>query len=321
MTSLVEHAICYTKLIESEMNSKSINRQGHRDEMQELVNDFIKESIANLDRTEHLVESFGTDDVWIIEKNIRILFRTFHTIQGIAGFVQFAIMQALTHEAETLFDGIRKRPARQSEPVLQAIYQAFDGIRYIFREVAKYGSDRSARKMAETIIAHIRQFTAPEKRIDRNILLSRAKPLHIPNPAPRFRALPHPQIHTSDRVFLREKAELLHMAVNKIVPTNSSFSQKVLAEDMREDVSHIHRLIAEFYKSPLLSKDSELHSIGQGALVFSDMVASGDVVFNETTFLTLHSQVNSFIEALESYLLECPIEEDITRESLVLELV
>lgn len=280
--------------------------------MQELVNDFIHESIANLDRTEQLVESLGTDDVWLIEQNIRILFRTFHTIKGVAGFLQFAVMQALTHEAETLFDGIRKRPARQSEPVLQAIYQAFDCIRYIIREVEKYGSDISAREMAETIIAHVRQFIAPDERVDLdgNIISPRAKPIYIPKPAPSPLSLPRQPIRASDITFLREKAAVLRTAVNKIVPVEAAFPEDDYSAAMRERVNHLHRLITELSESPFLPEDSEPCIIGQGASVFSDMMASGDLVLNETTLLTLHSQVNSFVDALELFLRECPQGDD-----------
>jgi two-component system chemotaxis sensor kinase CheA len=198
------------------MSAKSTLPQVHIEEMQELVNDFIHESMANLERNEQLVESLGSDDVWLIEQNIRILFRTFHSIKGVAGFLQFAVLQALTHETETLFDSIRKRPVRQNDEVLQAIYQAFDGIRYIIREVEKHGSDTTARTKAETVIAHVQTFIAPNERIDLdgNILLASVRPpAHTPSrqslspsqvPASLLNLLP------SDIVRIRDKTAMLN---------------------------------------------------------------------------------------------------------------
>ncbi|MFY8001281.1 MAG: Hpt domain-containing protein, partial [Candidatus Kapaibacteriota bacterium] len=153
-------------IIATDMSSKLSSQLAQIEEMQELVNDFIHESLANLERTEQLVESLGTDDIWLIEQNIRVLFRTFHSIKGVAGFLQFSVLQALTHEAETLLDGIRKRPVRQSEEVLQTIYRAFDGIRVIIRAVEQHQTDVSTREMADELIAHIQQFIVPDERID-----------------------------------------------------------------------------------------------------------------------------------------------------------
>jgi hypothetical protein len=96
------------------MSSKSTTQQGQIKGMQELVNDFIHESIANLDRTEQ-------------------------------------------------------------------------------------SSDISACEMAETIIAYVQQFIAPEERIetDAHGTPSRAKPTHLPKPAPSAILLSSPSIRAS----------------------------------------------------------------------------------------------------------------------------
>ncbi|MBL7991140.1 MAG: Hpt domain-containing protein, partial [Candidatus Kapabacteria bacterium] len=302
------------------MSAKSTLPQVHIEEMQELVNDFIHESMANLERNEQLVESLGSDDVWLIEQNIRILFRTFHSIKGVAGFLQFAVLQALTHETETLFDGIRKRPVRQNDEVLQAIYQAFDGIRYIIREVEKHGSDSTARAKAEAVIAHVQAFIAPNERIDLdgNTLLTSARPpVHTSNkqsPAPPQATAPLLHLHPSDIASIRDKTAMLIAALHNLALTDEADANNSFAPDSsvevqsneaaRERIFHIHLLIGEIVEHSQLPEESEAELIGQGAYVFSDMMASGDLVLNDITLLTLQSQVNNFVEALEAHLQE-----------------
>ena len=104
-------------------------------DMQELVNDFVQEALSGLERTEPLVESLGDPDIGTIETNIRVLFRSFHSMKGVAGFLQFVQVQDLTHEAETLFDCIRETPKQQSEQMLGLIYEAFDCLRELIREI------------------------------------------------------------------------------------------------------------------------------------------------------------------------------------------
>jgi two-component system chemotaxis sensor kinase CheA len=308
------------------MSAKSTLPQVHIEEMQELVNDFIHESMANLERNEQLVESLGSDDVWLIEQNIRILFRTFHSIKGVAGFLQFAVLQALTHETETLFDSIRKRPVRQNYEVLQAIYQAFDGIRYIIREVEKHGTDTTARAKADAVITHVQKFIAPNERIDLdgNILLASVRP---PAQTPSKQSLSSLQatapllnlLLPSDIAGIRDKTAMLIAAVHNLVLTeeidaNNSSAQDLSAQDSsaemqrieaaRERISHIHLLIGEIIEHSQLPQESEAVLVGQGAFVFSDMMASGDLVLNDITLLTLQSQVNNFVEALGVHLQE-----------------
>ncbi len=67
---------------------------------QELVNDFLVEARDHLSSIE--------SRVLVLEQNpgdldaIHAIFRGFHTIKGLAGFLEFAAMQEVAHETETL---------------------------------------------------------------------------------------------------------------------------------------------------------------------------------------------------------------------------
>jgi two-component system chemotaxis sensor kinase CheA len=290
------------------MSSKLSSQLAQIEEMQELVNDFIHESLANLERTEQLVESLGTDDIWLIEQNIRVLFRTFHSIKGVAGFLQLAVLQALTHEAETLLDGIRKRPVRQSEEVLQTIYRAFDGIRAIIRAVEQHKTDVSTSEMADALIAHIQQFIMPDERID---LDGNVVPQHTPlasaaktdTPKDPPLATPPAELTTSEIEQIHRKAHLLldelhHLAEReKLHAQNPALLEKFL-EDGRECVERVNGLINELQEESRLPADAPAMTLAQSALVFSDMMAAGDLALNDVTLLTLQSQVASFVEVL-----------------------
>lgn len=288
------------------MSSKLSSQLAQIEEMQELVNDFIHESLANLERTEQIVESLGTDDIWLIEQNIRVLFRTFHSIKGVAGFLQFSVLQALTHEAETLLDGIRKRPVRQSEEVLQAIYRAFDGIRYIIREVEKHKSDITAQEQAEAVIAIVHQFIEPNDRVDLdgNIVVQRTPPADSAKPSSPETPPPPLPLNATEIELLHTTIAALLDALQNLAQLNHQYAQDPVllgagyAEDAKKRLGHINALIHGLMGDSRLPNESQAIQTGQGALVFSDMMESGDLALNDVTFATLQSQIESFAEAL-----------------------
>ncbi|TAE21307.1 MAG: hypothetical protein EAZ92_17085, partial [Candidatus Kapaibacterium sp.] len=298
-------------IIATDMSSKLSSQLAQIEEMQELVNDFIHESLANLERTEQLVESLGTDDIWLIEQNIRVLFRTFHSIKGVAGFLQFTVLQALTHEAETLLDGIRKRPTRQSEAVLQAIYRAFDGIRAIIRAVELHKTDVSTHELAESVIAHIQQFILPNERIDldgnvvpQQTMFASAGKLSVvePNSSTPLPATPEElgaseidQLHSKTKLLIEELQQLVEL--EKTNAKRPDFLEK-FTEEAQERTEQINTLISSLMADSRLQADAPPMTIAQSALVFSDMMAAGDLSVNDVTLLTLQSQIENFIEAL-----------------------
>ncbi|MCB1150590.1 Hpt domain-containing protein, partial [bacterium] len=78
----------------------------HRNDDVELLQEFISESAEHLDEAEAqllILESEPTQT-----DALNAVFRAFHTIKGVAGFVEMTHIQTLAHKAENLLDLARK---------------------------------------------------------------------------------------------------------------------------------------------------------------------------------------------------------------------
>ena len=72
----------------------------------DLIHDFLTESDNTLTKADELLMSAEHGDV--SADNINALFRVFHTIKGVAGFLDFFDIVGLAHTTETLLDRIRR---------------------------------------------------------------------------------------------------------------------------------------------------------------------------------------------------------------------
>ena len=74
-------------------------------EDEEMIREFLVESHENLSRLDQ--------DLVELEKHphdadlLSSIFRTIHTIKGACGFLAFSILEAITHQAETLLSQLR----------------------------------------------------------------------------------------------------------------------------------------------------------------------------------------------------------------------
>ncbi len=96
----------------------------------ELINDFIVESREHLQAIEQ--------NVLVLEQDpsaadpIHAIFRAFHTIKGIAGFLEFQDIRDVSHETETLLDQARNGNLEAGPQVIDVILEAAD---YLTREI------------------------------------------------------------------------------------------------------------------------------------------------------------------------------------------
>jgi two-component system chemotaxis sensor kinase CheA len=93
----------------------------------ELIHDFVVES------REH-ISSIETN-LLALEKNALLLdavhgvFRSFHTIKGLAGFLAFGPLQEVAHETETLLDHAREKRVEMTSHLIDVTLKAADYIR------------------------------------------------------------------------------------------------------------------------------------------------------------------------------------------------
>jgi two-component system chemotaxis sensor kinase CheA len=123
---------------------------------EELIREFITES------SEHLVTIEG--QLLILEKDnsatecLNGIFRGFHTIKGLAGFLEFAEIQSLTHEVETLLDLARTAQLAVTPAVVDVLLESTDVVRKelsaIVRRLA--GEPAPATLVNETLLERVR---------------------------------------------------------------------------------------------------------------------------------------------------------------------
>lgn len=98
--------------------------------------DFIVEAFEHIDA----IESNAMD----LEKNpenmdiIHTMFRAFHTIKGLSGFVEHTIVQELAHKTETMMDLCRKGELKVSTQIVDAILKSSDYVKQLCDDVDAY---------------------------------------------------------------------------------------------------------------------------------------------------------------------------------------
>lgn len=254
-------------------------------DMQELVNDFVQEALSGLERTEPLVESLGDPDISTIETNIRVLFRSFHSMKGVAGFLQFVQVQDLTHEAETLFDCIRETPKQQSEQMLGLIYEAFDCLRELIREIQQSLTQQD--------------YHSPALSEKTRLLIERLRLAHGVSSQNFVHSSPTP--HSADYSLELTYATVLKEHALALLTTIHSFGEAVPpSETVVPTVSSILAILNNPTFKNLLQDHDEARTLMQSASVFADMIVAGDLSLDAAVLITLHSQVDALVLSLES---------------------
>lgn len=258
-------------------------------DMQELVNDFVQEALSGLERTEPLVESLGDPDIGTIETNIRVLFRSFHSMKGVAGFLQFVQVQDLTHEAETLFDCIRETPKQQSEQMLGLIYEAFDCLRELIREIQQSAAGVPTQQ----------DYYSPALSEKTRLLIERLRLAHGASSQNFVHDSATP--HSADYSLELTYATVLKEHALALLTTIHSFGEAVPpSETVVPTVSSILAILNNPTFKNLLQDHDEARTLMQSASVFADMIVAGDLSLDAAVLITLHSQLDALVLSLES---------------------
>jgi two-component system chemotaxis sensor kinase CheA len=121
----------------------------------ELIADFVLESREHLASIE--AQALGLERDPSDAEALNSAFRGFHTIKGLAGFLEFREIQALAHEVEAVLDRARTGQLIITPGAIDVILQAADYLRrwlsHIEKELARQPSDAPARD--EALLARI----------------------------------------------------------------------------------------------------------------------------------------------------------------------
>ena len=109
-----------------------------RDEMQEIIDEFIAESSELMDNV--------IQDVVTIEQNqdeemINGIFRAVHTIKGTSSFLGFNALSELAHKAEDVLGLVRKGELKTDQETADVLLETFDLIKMIINDIRSHGSE------------------------------------------------------------------------------------------------------------------------------------------------------------------------------------
>lgn len=107
---------------------------------QDFWNDFIVEAFEHIDEIENNAMSLeqNPEDMDIIHT----MFRAFHTIKGLSGFVEHTIIQEIAHKTETMMDYCRKGELQVSTKIVDAILKSSDYIKQLCNDIDAYKDNR-----------------------------------------------------------------------------------------------------------------------------------------------------------------------------------
>lgn len=123
----------------------------------ELIREFITESgehLASIEKQLLLLEHDRS-----APEALNAIFRGFHTIKGLAGFLEFAEIQSLTHEVETLLDLARTAQLNVTPAVVDVVLESTDVVRYELAAIAQKlaGSPPPPTRVDAALLERVRQ--------------------------------------------------------------------------------------------------------------------------------------------------------------------
>ena len=109
-----------------------------RDELQEIIGEFITESIE-------LVET-ASADLLTLEKEpsgqtINSVFRAVHNIKGTAGFLGFETLSSLAHRSEDVLGKLRKGELSLSPSIITTLLKTLDVMRLLIEDIGAGGKE------------------------------------------------------------------------------------------------------------------------------------------------------------------------------------
>ena len=131
----------------------------------EDVKEFLAESSAYLDAIEPELAALRADAGAAdrdISAQVAKLFRAFHSIKGVAGFLSFSNIQDLTHKAESALDRVRSGKLAFDVALGGALLEACDLLRKYLSGIASRGDDAGHETEKSALAERLKEFTEPK---------------------------------------------------------------------------------------------------------------------------------------------------------------
>ncbi|HRJ21398.1 MAG TPA: chemotaxis protein CheA [Bryobacteraceae bacterium] len=223
----------------------------------QLIQDFLLEAREHLTNIEaRLLEiEQGTTS----EETINSTFRSFHTIKGLAGFLDFVVLQEVSHEVETLLDRARSGELRLTPERVDVILAASDYLALWLGQIEASASGQQAPEppAPDELVARVRQALEESGKED-------------PAAAPEGSAMEAGEASTEVRQAegggARVAASLVKVETGKLEYLVDMVGELVIAQSMlrhnpdlegvktprvQRDITHLARVTAEVQKTAM----------------------------------------------------------------------
>lgn len=151
-----------SQLTPSAGNTHTTTKAVTRDqETLELVRDFLQESGDGISVADEIllnIESAGTNS-----EQVNALFRVFHSIKGVAGFLELTEVVALAHATESLMNEVRDGRCPLAADALELVFKATAMLRAMLddlRKACEAGVELRSHPDCEGLIARLNEFLA-----------------------------------------------------------------------------------------------------------------------------------------------------------------
>lgn len=166
---------------------------------QDFWDDFISEAFEHIEEIETNAMS--------LEQNpenmdiIHTMFRAFHTIKGLAGFVEHVLIQELAHKTETMMDYCRKGELKVSTDIVNAILKTADFIKHFCEDIDAYKEDGIVEKIkAHLAVLESLSNSAEENPFSGGTIDSQSAPAETPAETPAEAPAPVEETPATDEI-------------------------------------------------------------------------------------------------------------------------
>lgn len=214
----------------------------------ELIADFVAESREHLSSIEANLLALEKDPS--LSDAVHSVFRSFHTIKGLAGFLGLGPIQAVAHETETLLDHAREKRISITPRLIDTTLKSADYVKAALNALAEKSPDEAMRTLRSNEVL-LREISAGE--------LSDAPPVEVAALPAGEPEAPAAVTRRNDANTVRvntAKLEYLVEMVGELVIAQSliHFSPEndaVMAAGLSRNFAHLGRVTAEIQRTAM----------------------------------------------------------------------
>lgn len=237
----------------------------------QLVEDFLveaREHLANIEARLLEIEQGAHT-----RETLNSAFRSFHTMKGLAGFLEYDVIQTVAHEVENLLDLARNDALQLTPPIVDVILQSGDFLGSCLRgiEAANQGRPAPTMELPHALLDQVRSLAAPLTNTADALLIS-AQTATVEGasqpaqPVPMLAPAETPPAGEAPSGAKRNEASLVKVETGKLEYLVEMVGELMIAESMlhhnqdlaearsprvQRDLSQLARVTAEVQKTAM----------------------------------------------------------------------